>query len=92
VLGLLPRPVQTDVQRGDIPEKSDYQEIEGLTPDFILGFDQALDDTEAEGSKTNIDEGVYHCIAEKDAVMPCFFENHGWVIWNEKGAIESGHV
>jgi hypothetical protein len=57
--------------------------------DTHFGFDAAdPDDSWSGGPKTNVDEGAYRFLGEKEALVPHFSENPIKVDYNKKGEIE----
>ncbi len=56
-----------------------------------FGADFAPDDSWAGGPKTNIEEGVYRYIGEKEALVPYFSEDSRKIPWNEKQELDVGH-
>ncbi len=58
--------------------------------DVMFGLDQAPDDTWAGGPKTNMDEGVYRFIGEREALVPYIAEKPTIVDWGEDGALDVG--
>lgn len=58
--------------------------------DVMFGLDQAPDDTWAGGPKTNMDEGVYRFIAEREALVPYMAEKPVIVDWDKEGALDVG--
>jgi len=58
--------------------------------DVMFGLDQSPDDTWAGGPKTNMDEGVYRFLAEKEALVPYYSKRPTIVDWSEKGDLDIG--
>jgi|YNPNPStandDraft_1061719.scaffolds.fasta_scaffold12335_2 hypothetical protein len=57
--------------------------------DTHFGFDAAdPDDSWAGGPKTNVDEGIYTFLGEREALVPHFQESPVKVEYNQKGEIE----
>lgn len=56
-----------------------------------FGEDYAPDDSWAGGPKTNIEEGIYRFIDERDALVPYAAENPRKIGQNEKGELEVVH-
>ena len=60
--------------------------------DTHFGLDAAPDDSWVGGPKTNIDEGTYRLIGERDALIPHFSPDARKLDWNEKGELEMGYA
>jgi hypothetical protein len=56
-----------------------------------FGEDYAPDDSWVGGPKTNIEEGVYRFLGEKDALVPYLSEHSRKIDRNEKGELEVVH-
>jgi len=60
--------------------------------DVHFGFDNAPDDCWAGGPKTDMEDGVYRLIGERDALVPYISEKPRAVPRNEKGEIDIGYA
>jgi hypothetical protein len=60
--------------------------------DMHFGMDNAPDDSWAGGPKTNIDQGVYRYIGEREALVPCFPAESRKIDWNGKGELDVGYA
>ena len=57
-----------------------------------FGTDFSPDDSWSGGPKTNIEEGVYRYIGEKDALVPYFSESPRKIEWNANKELEVGYA
>jgi hypothetical protein len=60
--------------------------------DQHFGMDNTPDDSWAGGPKTNIEEGTYRYIGERDALIPYFPAHSRTIDWNEKGELDVGYA
>ncbi len=60
--------------------------------DMHFGMDNAPDDSWAGGPKTNIDEGIYRYIGEREALVPYFPADSRKIDWNGKGELDVGYA
>jgi len=60
--------------------------------DTHFGLDSAPDDSWAGGPKTNIEEGIYRYIGERDALVPYFSPDSRKIDWNENGELDVGYA
>jgi Protein of unknown function (DUF1329) len=58
--------------------------------DTHFGLDSGPDDSWAGGPKTNIEEGTYRYLGERDALIPYFSPDSRKIDWNEKGELDIG--
>ena len=56
--------------------------------DVMFGLDQAPDDSWAGGPKTNMEEGTYRFLGEREALVPYTAETPLYVEFNDKGSID----
>jgi hypothetical protein len=60
--------------------------------DTHFGLDGAPDDSWCGGPKTNIEEGTYQYIGERDALVCYFSPDSRKIDWNKKGELEMGYA
>jgi len=60
--------------------------------DVQFGFDQAPDDSWVGGPKTNMEEGEYRYLGERDALVPYFSEDPLLLDWSPKGDLKLGYA
>jgi hypothetical protein len=60
--------------------------------DQHFGMDNAPDDSWAGGPKTNIEEGIYRFIGERDALIPYFPADSRKIDWNGRGELDVGYA
>ncbi len=60
--------------------------------DTHFGLDGAPDDSWVGGPKTNIEEGTYRTIGERDALVCYFSPDSRKIDWNKKGELEMGYA
>ena len=60
--------------------------------DTHFGLDGAPDDSWCGGPKTNIEEGTYRTIGERDALIPYLSPDSRKIDWNEKGELDIGYA
>jgi len=65
ILGLLIQPVLADVEPGDFIDKSNYEKIEGMVPDFVLDWVKT-GDLQMKIGKLNFDAKEFFCQEVKE--------------------------
>ncbi len=60
--------------------------------DAYFGMDNAPDDSWAGGPKTNIEEGLYRFVGEREALVPYFSADARKIDWNDRGELDVGYA